>query len=37
MEEVIKRRKRTGQKELFVKWLGWPKKFNSWINEKDLA
>ena len=37
IEKVLKKRTRKGQKELLVKWLGWPKKFNSWINEKDLV
>lgn len=36
IEQVLKRRKRRGQSELFIKWLGWPKKFNSWISEKDI-
>ena len=37
IEKVLKTRKRQGVKELFVKWLGWPKKFNSWIKESDLT
>ena len=36
IEQVLKTRKRQGVKELFVKWLGWPKKFNSWIKESDI-
>jgi len=36
VEKVLKRRKRKGQKEVFVKWMGYPKKFNSWIPETDL-
>lgn len=35
VEKVIKTRKRKGKKEILVKWLGYPKKFNSWITEKD--
>jgi hypothetical protein len=35
VEKVLKRRKRNGVTELFVKWLGIKKKFNSWIREKD--
>jgi hypothetical protein len=36
IDKVIKKRKRAGKKELFVSWMGWPKKFNSWILESDL-
>jgi transposase InsO family protein len=36
IEQVLKTRKRQGIKEVFVKWLGWPKKFNSWIKESDI-
>uniref|UniRef100_A0A8R1I3A2 Chromo domain-containing protein n=2 Tax=Caenorhabditis japonica TaxID=281687 RepID=A0A8R1I3A2_CAEJA len=31
IEEVLKRRTRKGVKEIFVKWYGYPEKFNSWI------
>lgn len=33
VERIIRRRKNplTGKKEVFVKWLGYPDKFNSWI------
>ena len=30
-EKVIKKRKRHGITEYYVKWLGWPDKFNSWV------
>ena len=36
VEKVLKRRKRQGQNEALVKWLGHPAKFNQWIPEKDL-
>jgi hypothetical protein len=36
VEKILKKRRRNGWREVFVKWLGWPKKFNSWILE-DLA
>lgn len=36
IETVLKKRKRKGQTELFVKWLGYPTKFNQWITETDL-
>ena len=36
IERVLRRRKAAdGSTELFVKWEGWPEKFNSWINEAD--
>jgi transposase InsO family protein len=31
IESVLKTRKRAGKTEYFVKWLGYPSKFNSWI------
>ena len=31
VQKVIKSRKRNKQKEYFVKWLGYPDSFNSWI------
>jgi hypothetical protein len=36
IEKVLERRKRGGQTEVFVKWQGYPKKFNSWVNENEL-
>ena len=36
VERVMKRRTRNGQKEVLVKWQGWPSKFNSWILESSL-
>ena len=36
IERVLRRRKAAdGTTELFVKWEGWPEKFNSWINEAE--
>lgn len=36
IERVIRKRKAAdGSIELFVKWEGWPEKFNSWIREED--
>jgi len=32
VEKVLKRRKN----QLFVKWKGWPDKYNSWINTEDV-
>ena len=31
IEEVLDRRQHNGRREILVKWLGWPEKFNSWI------
>ena len=36
IEKVIKTRKRKGIIEHFVKWLGYPDKFNQWIKQSDL-
>lgn len=35
IERVIRRRVRNGRREMLVKWLLWPEKFNSWIPEAD--
>ena len=37
VEKIIKRRGRGQNKEVFVKWLYWPKKCNEWIKESDLV
>ncbi len=36
VEQVIKNRKLKGIKEVFVKWKGYPSRYNSWIAEADL-
>ena len=36
IEKVLKQRRRQGRQELYVKWLGWPAKFNSWVKETDI-
>ena len=36
IEEILAAKKRRGVKYAYVKWLGWPEKFNSWIPEKDI-
>lgn len=36
IEETVKRRGRGRKREVLVKWLGWPDKFNSWVPEKDI-
>ena len=35
VEKVLKSRGRGKKKELYVKWLNWPKKYNSWVKESD--
>jgi len=37
IEKILRKRKaKKGETEVFVKWKGWPQKFNSWIPESDL-
>jgi hypothetical protein len=35
IENVIKTRRRAGKTEYFVKWLGYPEKFNTWVDHLD--
>jgi hypothetical protein len=38
VEKVLRKRKRKGVTEHYVKWLGWPEKFNSWVVDlRDLT
>ena len=32
IEKILKRRRRQGRQEYLVKWVGWPAKFNSWVD-----
>lgn len=36
IEQIIKRRKRKGKNEVYVKWAGFPDSFNSWIDAADV-
>ena len=36
IEKVIKKKRENTKIKYFVKWLGYPEKFNSWIEDKDL-
>ena len=36
IDKVIKERTKGGKKEYFVKWLGYPDKFNSWVDESQF-
>ena len=37
VEKVLRKRKRKGMIEYFVKWKGYPDRFNSWVNESDIS
>ena len=37
VERVLRHRSYAGQRYLFVKWLGYPSKFNSWISATDIV
>ena len=37
VEKVLRRRTRRGQKELLVRWRGWPTKYDSWISAEDVS
>ena len=36
IEKIIKTKKEKNNTKYYVKWLGYPDKFNSWIDQKDL-
>ena len=37
IEKILRKRTaKKGEKEVFVKWKGWPQKFNSWIPETNI-
>ena len=35
VETILKQRKRKGRSEYFVKWLGYPTSFNSWVTDLE--
>ena len=38
IEKIIRsRRQRNGRKQYFVKWVGYPESFNSWIDDTDFV
>jgi len=37
IEEKLKSRIRNGEKEWYVKWYGFPDKYNSWIKESEIT
>ena len=36
IEKILRKRKATKGEEFFVKWKGWPAKFNSWVKQEDF-
>ena len=36
VEKILKRRVRNKRKEVLVRWLHWPKKYDSWIPKADV-
>ena len=36
IESILHKKKRGRDTFLLVKWKGYPEKFNSWVNEKDV-
>ena len=37
IEKVLKKRVKNGRHESFVKWQGYPKKFNSWVESDEIS
>jgi hypothetical protein len=36
IEKILKTKGTGNNKHYFIKWLHWPKKFNSWISARDV-
>ena len=36
IEKIIRRRKNNGKKQVLVRWLNWPSKYDSWIPASDV-
>lgn len=36
VEKVLRTRTRGGQKQVLVRWKGWPAKYDSWVSQKDV-
>jgi len=36
IEEILKKRKRGGVAQSYVSWKGWPAKYSSWVNDRDI-
>ena len=37
IEKIMRTRRRGRKKEYFVKWRGYPDKFNSWVDEANVT
>ncbi len=37
IDKILKKRKSGGRKEVLVRWLHWPKKYDSWIPEAEVT
>ena len=37
VEKVLRTRTKRGQKQLLVRWRGWPAKYDSWVGEEDVS
>jgi hypothetical protein len=37
IEKIIRRRGKGSKQEIFVKWLGYPERFNSWVPASDFV
>ena len=37
IEKIIKSKKSKGKKQYFVKWIGYPNTYNSWVNDEDMV
>jgi hypothetical protein len=37
IDKVLKKRGRGGRREVLVRWLHWPEKYDSWIPERDVT
>jgi hypothetical protein len=35
LEKILKTKRMGQNRQYFVKWLHWPKKFNSWVKASD--
>ena len=36
VDKILQRRKRNNQREVLVRWLHWPRKYDSWITENEV-
>lgn len=37
IEKILDRRREGRSTKVLVQWVGWPSKFNTWLNEKDVV